>query len=251
MKKIAIVLLATLLVSGGMASAETRDLIAAIGLIPPHATPGKDGRPQGGFVDVIRAIDQVYPEGRITIKLLPIARAITTLVNGQSDFFIPYIPNSHVPPETLPFAYATEPVVDVSFVLYTHSDKPAPQIDNLEKFKIETLRGAALHFPFKIMEIDSFRQGILRVLKGRIDGFIAEQDGTDKFIIDNEIKNIRRTLYATWHSSIIISKGPEGKEIDRIISGALKKLKESGELKKITDTIHRPFSDWQPYLMDW
>ena len=236
---------------GEMAVSEAGDLTAVIGLIPPHAQIGEDGHPRGGFVDVVKAIDKVYQDGQITIKILPIARAIRNVVNGQADFFIPYIPNPHVPSNTLPFSFAAEPVVDVSFVLYSHADKPVPPIGDLEKFNIETLRGAALHFPFNIAEIDSFKQGILRVVMGRSDGFIVEQDAGDKFIRDNKIKPIRRTLYAKWHSSILIPKGPKGEKIDRIISDALQQLKKSGTLTPITETIHRPYTDWQPYTMDW
>nr|WP_320192854.1 hypothetical protein [uncultured Desulfobacter sp.] len=84
-----------------------------------------------------------------------------------------------------------------------------------------------------------------------MDGFIAEQDGCDLFIRQHKIKNIRRALYAKWKSSIVILKGPESKEINRIVSSALRKLKQKGQLQKITKTIHRPYEDWQPYLMDW
>jgi ABC-type amino acid transport substrate-binding protein len=236
---------------GEMAVSEARDLTAVIGLIPPHAQIGEDGRPRGGFVEVVKAIDKVYQDGQITIKILPIARAIRNVVNGQADFFIPYIPNPHVPLATLPFSFAAEPIVDVSFVLYSLADKPVPRVDALEKFNIETLRGAALHFPFKISEIDSFKQGILRVVMGRSDGFIVEQDAGDKFIRDNKIKQIHRTLYATWDSSIMIPKGPKGEMIDRIVSEALQELKKSGKLTPITETIHRPYTDWQPYQMGW
>lgn len=56
-------------------------------------------------------------------------------------------------------------------------------------------------------------------LLGRSDGFIVEQDGGDKFIRDNKIKQIRRTLYAKWHSSILIPKRPKGEtEINQKIS---------------------------------
>lgn len=231
--------------------ARARDLVASVGIIPPHSVMGEDGRPQGGFVEVVRAIDKVYTDGSITIKLFPIARSTKYMIEGKADFQIPWIPNPHVPKDTLPFAFATEPIVKVSFVLYTCADKPMLPMDRLEEFHIETLRGAAPHFQFKIGEIDSFRQGILKVSTGRSDGFIVEQDATDKFIRTHKIKNIRRTFYATWNSSILIPKGPKGEEIDRIVSGALRQLKASGELRKITDTIHQPFSDWQPYEMDW
>ncbi|MBN2427002.1 MAG: transporter substrate-binding domain-containing protein, partial [Deltaproteobacteria bacterium] len=242
---------AVLFFSAFRPDAMARDLIASVGIIPPHAEKGEDGQPQGGFVEVVKAIDRVYTDGHISIRLFPIARAISNVVNKHSDFFIPYIPNPKVRVETLPFAFTSEAIVKVSFVLYSRADRPALPMNKLGDYKVETLRGAAPHFSFPIGEIDSFRQGIQKVVAGRTDGFIAEQDATDKIIRENKIKNIRRTLYATWDSSIVIPKGPEGREIDRIVSDALLELKRTGELRKITDKIHRPFSDWQPYEMNW
>lgn len=230
---------------------DARDLIANVGIIPPHAEIDPDGQPRGKFVEVVKAIDRVYKEGCIIIKIYPIARSVQKLVAGLADFYIPCISNPELEQTTLPFAFVTEPVVSVSFVLYTHADKPVPPLDHLDQFKIESLRGGGTHFPFKILEIDSFEQGLLKVVQGRSDGFIVEQDAADEFIRKNKIKSLRRTLYATWHSTIMIPKGPKGKEIDRILSNALRKLKASGELQKITATIHRPYSDWQPYEMEW
>jgi polar amino acid transport system substrate-binding protein len=228
-----------------------RDLIANVGIIPPHAETGPDGKPRGGFVEIVKAIDAVYTDGSITIKLLPIGRSVDKLIDGQADFFIPYFRNNQVPAERLPFAYASEPILQASFVLYTRADRPELPMDRLEKYHVETLRGAALHFPFRIGETDGFDQGILRVVKGRSDGFIAEQDATDAFIRKHRIKNIRRTLYSTSDSCAMIPKGPRGKEIDRILSTALRTLKKSGKLQKITATIHKPYHDWQPYRMAW
>jgi len=228
-----------------------RDLIANVGMIPPHSVMGADGKPQGNFVEIVKAIDSVYTEGAIEIRLLPVRRSADKLVSGQADFFIPYFRNKQVPLSSLPFAYASEPVVEVSFVLYTRSDMPRLPLDKLDHYNVETLRGAAMHFPFKISGVDSFGQGVLRVAKGRSDGFIVEQEAADAYIMKHKIKNIRRTLYATSDSCIMIPKGPRGREIDKIISGALRTLKKTGRLQKITRKIHRPYSNWQPYQMNW
>jgi polar amino acid transport system substrate-binding protein len=174
---------------------------------------------------------------------------------GQADFLLPYIPPyippSHLSDENLPYTFASKPIVQVSFVLYTRGNGPVLNMEHLDTYRIETLRGAAEHFPFKIGEIDSFRQGLMKVISKRSDGFIVEQDAADKYIRAHRLKNIRRTLYSTWNSSIAIPKGERGREIDRIISTALRKLKKSGELQKITQTIHKPYEDWQPYQMNW
>lgn len=250
-KKIVCILYAILffiILSGGVSA---RNLVAGVSLIPPHAFVGEDGQPKGGFVDVVRAIDDVYTKGTISIKVLPVKRSIASLKNGNINFQIPYIPNPQVPDENLSYTFVSEAVVDVSFVLYSQDKMKVPPMDDLEKFNIATLRGAEAHFPFRISGVDSFRQGIKSVSLGRLDGFIAEQEASDRFIRLHKIKNIRRTLYARWKSSIAIRKGPENEEIDRIVSGALLKLRQTGQLQKITTTIHCPYEDWQPYLMAW
>nr|WP_320189882.1 transporter substrate-binding domain-containing protein [uncultured Desulfobacter sp.] len=245
------ILCATLLFIALSGDVSARDLVAGVGFIPPHAFVGEDGRPKGGFVEVVRAMDDVYTKGTISIKVLPVKRSIASLKNGNIDFQIPYIPNPQVPGESLSYTFASETVVDVCFVLYAQDKMKVPPMDDLEKFNIATLRGAEAHFPFRISGVDSFRQGIKSVSLGRLDGFIAEQEASDRFIRLNKIKNIRRTLYAKWQSSIAIRKGPGNEEIDRIVSSALLKLRQTGQLQKITMTIHRPYEDWQPYLTAW
>ena len=230
---------------------EARDLVAGVSLIPPHAMEAEDGRLVGGFVEVVRAIDEVYTDGTISIQILPIKRSIVTLLNRDVDFQLPYIPNPQVRQDELSVIFVSEPIVDVAFVLYSRADGQLLPLDDLSRFQIETLRGAEDHFPLPISGTDSFRQGILRVSKGRSDGFIAEQDASDLFIRRNKVKNIRRTLYAQWKSSITLRKEPESEELNQILSKALRRLKQSGKLQTITTSIHRPFEDWQPYLMDW
>lgn len=233
------------------AGAQAGELIASVGIIPPHSMIGKDGKPTGGFVEIVKAIDRVYDEGHIDIQLYPIARAMNMIKSGQADLFIPYIPPPHLGDNDLPYTFASESIVEVTFVLYSRADGHELRMDRLKDYRIETLRGAAEHFPFKIGEIDSFRQGLLKVTAGRSDGFIVEQDAADKYIREHKLKNIRRTLYAVWNSSIVIPKGKRGQDIDKIVSTALRRLKQSGELQLITETIHKPYEDWQPYLMDW
>lgn len=253
MLRVMIVCIACSVLLGPLCDTESvaRDLIANVGIIPPHSEMGNDGKPRGGFVEIVKAIASVYTEGSITIKLLPISRSADKLITGQADFFILYIRHNQVPLDSLPFRYASEPVLKASFVLYTRADRPRLPMAGLGKYHLETLRGAAMHFPFKISETDSFNQGILKVSKGRSDGFIVEQEGADAFIREHRIKNIRRTLYATFDSCVMIPKGSKGNEIDRIVSGALRKLKQSGKLQKITEKIQKPYDDWQPYQMNW
>ena len=182
--------------------------------------------------------------------MLPVKRAKTLLISGNIDFHLPVIYSRKIS-EELTVAYVSEPVADVAFVLYTRADETMLPRDGLAGFHIETIRGGGAHLPFRVWGIDSVKQGILRVIYGRSDGFISEQDAVDLFIRKNKIKNIRRTLYANLKSAIMIRKGVESEELDQILSRSLRILKQKGELQRITDTIHRPFEDWQPYLMNW
>ncbi len=84
---------------------------------------------------MVRAMDEIYTEGGISIKLLPVKRSIVNLKNGHIDFHIPYIPNPRIPEGNLPYTFASEPVVDVAFVLYTRPEIKMSSMDNLEKIK--------------------------------------------------------------------------------------------------------------------
>ncbi len=243
--------LLALVSASGIFQAEARDLIASVAIIPPHAVKGSDGQASGGFVQIVKAIDGVYTEGNIDIQLYPVARAINMLKSGRADFFIPFIPASDPPAQESPYGIVSETIMQVYFVLYSRANAPALAMDQLEKYSLETLRGAPEHFPIKIGEIDSIRQGLLKVVAGRLDGFIGEQDAADAYIRMHKIKNLRRTMYTVWNATIAVQKDEKGQEVARILSTALQRLKRSGKLQKITRTIHKPYDDWQPYQMDW
>ncbi|MBN2429160.1 MAG: transporter substrate-binding domain-containing protein [Deltaproteobacteria bacterium] len=249
-KMIILILSAVLFFSAFRPDAMARDLIATVGIIPPHSMKGEDGQPQGGFVEIVQAIDAVFTEGKISIRLYPVARASNTVKTGKADFCLPAIPHPYIPLDNQPVSFASEPITKVSFVLYTRADQPPLPLELLGQYRIDVIRGTDI-FPFHVWGVNDTEQGILKVLAGRSDGFISEQDAADDYIRKNQLKNIRRALYHKLNSSVLIPKGPKGKEIDRIISSALRKLKASGELQKITDKIHRPYSDWQPYKRNW
>ncbi len=228
-----------------------KDLKASLAILPIHSVIGSDGKPKGGFVEVAKAIGDAYMGGNISIKQYPFARSISNVISGQADFHIPLIKTSHVDLESLPFAYSTERITQVSFVLYTRADAPPLDKSKMKDKLIETQRGHKELFKIKISEVNNIEQGIKKVLGSRSDGFIMEQDAVDNYIRKNKIKNLRRTLFAVWDSNIVIPKGPRQKEIDQIISNALKKLKESKKFQQLIRSIHQPYIEWQPYKMKW
>ena len=231
--------------------AHAQDLKASLAILPIHSEIGEDAQPKGGFVELVKAIDEIYKKGEITIKLYPFSRSLNNVVNGIADFHVPLIKLPHISEETLPYTYASEKITEVAFVLYTNTSNKKLDRKNLNKYVIATMRGHTHFFPFIVLEKSTISGGIKMLSKGRIDGYIMEQEAVDNFIRKNKIKNIRRELYFQWDSSIVIPKGKKNKEIDEIISGALRELKATGKLQEITKNIHRPYIEWQPSEMNW
>jgi len=232
-------------------TAQARDLTASVAFIPLHSEQGRDGAPHGGFIELIRAMDNIYIDGNITIEQYPFKRSINNVLNRSADFHIPLVKLDHIPEESLPFAYASKPITKVSFVLYTRTGQSSSVLQNPRNHSIETQRGHEHFFPFPVSGTDSVRQGIRKVLSGRSDGFIMEQEAVDDHIRKNKFKTIERALYATWDSCFVIAKEEKGKQLDGILSELLQALEDSGQLKQITDTIHQPYLDWQPVDMGW
>jgi polar amino acid transport system substrate-binding protein len=228
-----------------------QDLKASLAILPIHSEIGDDAEPKGGFVELVKAIDDVYKEGEITIKLYPFARSLKNVISGIADFHAPLIKLPHIPEDTLPYTYASERITEVAFVLYTNTSKLKLDRMNLSKYVIATMMGHTHFFPFMVRENTTIAGGINMLSMGRIDGYIMEQEAVDNFIRKNKLKNIRRELYFQWDSSIVIPKGKKNKEIDEIISGALRILKVTGKLQEITKKIHQPYIEWQPSDMNW
>ncbi len=210
-----------------MEGIEAKDLKASLPLLPKHAKLDKDGKLAGGFVEITKAINDVYIQGNISIEVYPFARSLRNVELGKADFHLPMIKRSNTKLAS-PYNYATECITKVAFVLYTRGDRPPLDFQDLNQYIIDTQRGHKHFFSFNIMENNAIDQGIQKLLKGRIDGYIMEQEAVDSYIRENKIKNIRRTLYREWDSCIVIPKDQRQQEIDRIITKALRELKKIG-----------------------
>ena len=86
---------------------------------------------------------------------------------------------------------------------------------------------------------------------GRCDGFLMDMDSGDAVIRELKLKNIRRELYRLQDVHAIVSSEPRGKGIDEILTKALGKLREQGRLEKLVYKLHKTWTEWQPYEMDW
>ena len=226
-----------------------RDLVASLGQIPGLAdTPDK-----GTYVDLVKAINEVYP-GKIKIEVYPIERSIANVVEGRADFHIPNISGPGILENNLPFRFVTEKLGFISFVIYSNIDKNIAKkeiTDALAKGgKFPYIIEGANTFPFVTPTLN-FEASIRKLIAKRIDAVLMPQDDIDSIIKQLKAKTIYRLFWGNLNDSIIIPKGPRGDELDKILSGCLRKLKASGRLQELHNKIRLPYKDWQPADMGW
>ena len=227
-----------------------KDLQSSLGFLPNILeSPDK-----GVFVDLIKAIDEVYTEGKIEINVYPFARSVMNIVNGIADFQMPMMGNPVIPIEKLPYRYASEKMGKVVFVIYSHRDSPISKemIEKAQKnvkfpYIIETGRGADIYFDFPVQPSNGSDQSLKKVNKKRIDAYIMGQEEADFMLKNLLLKTIHRSFYYAFNDMITIPKGKEGDEIDRIISNSIRKLKSTGRWQELYRKVHFPYNDWQIY----
>ena len=229
--------------------AQARDLKMVIAHIPGKAEPDTQGRPSGHFVELARAMDRVYTEGTIQVLgIYPFKRCLLMVKNGVADVHMPLAKTGKTADPGL--VYSTTPIGTLSEVLYTRADSPAPNINFLDAFSIDVIRGHSYDHS-NIGEVSSIESGLLKVVAGRTDGFIQPQDIADAYIRTHRLKNLRRQFHRLQPIHLIFRQGEDAQELDRLFSGIIKQLNEEGTLGEIMAKIHWPYEDWQPYEMDW
>ncbi len=234
--------------------AVSKDLVASVALLPNISeSPDK-----GVFIDLIKAMNEQYPQGKFNIEVFPFGRSIDNLVTGKADFHIPMLRNPIVPEEKLPFRYASVPMGKVYFVIYSNKDNPITK-EMIEKamtqnpfpYKIGMMRGLEDFFGFPGEGETSIEQMMEKVAKKRIDACIHAQEEADYVVNQLKLKDVHREFYTSFDDVVLVQKGEKGDEADKIISDSLKALASSGRLEELHSKIHVPYQDWQPDKMNW
>jgi len=237
-----------LFIVSGTAQGSDRDLTVSMAFLP-NILENPD---QGVFVDLIKAMDGVY-DGNIERKVYPMARSMDNVMTGKADFHLPMIRNKVVPVDSLPYAYSTEKMGDVVFVIYSHKDNPITY-EKIQKakntkpfpFKIESIRGFADYYDFPISESSAVDSSLRKVDMKRVDAFIFAQEESDFTLKQQGLKNVHREKYDSFDDVFVIPKGEKGKELDKILSQCLIELRDSGKLQELHRKVHLPYQDWQP-----
>jgi polar amino acid transport system substrate-binding protein len=221
-------------------SVTAEELRASLAKMPVHAL----SKSEGIQVDLVNAIAAVSGYD-IDIDVYPFARSIDNVISGSADFHIPLIKNEVIPASELPYAYSTETIFQVNFVLYTKKGSEVNK-ENLANFSIETERAHVDYFPFKLSPSNSIEQSLKRLSLGMIDGYIFADTSTDPLLLKLGYNNISRSLYKVFDVKIVLSKNENGKRIDDILSKSIQTLKANGRLQRIEESVNFPYDNWQP-----
>lgn len=214
---------------------------------------------KGILIDILKAMDKEYKEGKFIIQVYPFQRSINNVINGRADFHFPTIGPHIWSKENDKFERklnkmgirrSSVSLTKTHFALYSNRDKPPLDINRLGQYRIETDSGHTVFFNFNIQGTTCLPCSVRKLSAGRIDGLIFAAREIDGMIKKAHIKNIRRQNYKIFGSKFILPLGPKGDEIDRLLARLIKKMIKNGSLQKVA----RPYSDYfeknfsAPYL---
>jgi len=225
-------------------SSQAEPLNGSLAAMPLSAEIDNNGEFSGAYVDLIRAIDRIMGE-QTNLLITPFKRSIRNLTSGSADYHIPLIEPPNASKLDLPYAFSTETLFQVAFVLYSNKEKPI-DTSKLGQYTIATELAHTGFFPFPVDGLSCLSCALKMVESERIDGFIFAQNEMDPFIKTFGLKKIHRQLYKNFDVKVLIPKGEQGKRIDKYFSVGIKYLKARGEYEHLLEPLLTPYKDWQP-----
>ncbi len=222
---------------------QARDLRASLPLIPPLV----ESKDKGILVDLLKAMAEEYKTGKITWDVYPFARSLDNVEKGKADFHMPLLVNPNMAVDKLPFQFSSEMIFRVLFALYTNKNNKEINPKNVSNYKAETDVGHTAFFDFKIDGSSDIESALQKVDKQRIDAWIFAMPESDAALKKLGLKNIKRWEYKKFDVRIVLAKDQNGKEVDKVLSEVIGKLRASGKYQKIMAPIlDQKFDDWQP-----
>ena len=232
-----------------------KDYIISVGKLPLYS----ESKDKGILIDVIKAMDEEYKEGKFIIEVYPFGRSIDNVVKGKADFHFPTIGKNIWSKEDDKYEKkllkqgirrSSCSLTKTHFALYSNTSKPKLDLSNLQNKKIETDSGHTIFFHKNMGSTTCLPCSVEKLSVGRIDGLVFASREIDKMIKDDGFKNIRRQDFKIFGSKFILPNGKKGEEIDKLLKTLIKKMIKNGKLSKVakpyTDYFQEQYND--PYL---
>lgn len=214
-------------------AAGAADYKASLAQMPIYA----ESLDKGVLVDLVKALTDVSKK-TVDVQVVPFARSMKDVENKQVDFHMPLI--KPIDMSKANFSLSSETIFHVNFVLYTNKNKPV-DVNQLAGASLETDAAHTPYFPFDIKPSTSIENSLKKLELGRIDGFIFADDATDPLVKSLGLKNVKRQLYKRFEVKVILPKGAENGPVDKFLTDAIGKLRESGRFTNIMSAIDHPY----------
>ena len=222
--------------------AEARDLKGSLPLIPPLV----ESKDNGILVDLLKAMAEEYKDGKITWEVYSFKKSMENVEKGRTDFHMPFVKSNTYAGE-LPIMFSTEVIFKVVFVLYTNKNNKSINPGNARKYKIESDLGTMYLFDFKVTGSPDLESSLKKVDAGKIDGWLFAMPESDGALKKLGLKNIKRQEFANYDVRIVLDNSTKGKEVDKIFTNLIGKLRANGKYQKIMAPIlDQRFDPWQP-----
>ncbi|MEA2029792.1 MAG: hypothetical protein U9N49_12585 [Campylobacterota bacterium] len=225
-----------------------KDYIISVGKLPLYS----ESKDRGILIDVIKAMDEEYKEGRFIIEVYPFGRSIDNVITGKADLHFPTIGKNIWSKES--DVYEKEllskgirrsscSLTKTHFALYTNSSRPKIDTSKIQEYKIETDIGHTIFFDKNIQGTTCLACSVEKLSASRIDGLIFASREIDGIIKDGDYKNIRRQNFKIFGSKFILPSGEKGEEIDKLLSSLIATMIKNGKLKKVSKAYSSYFKE--------
>jgi hypothetical protein len=228
-----------------VSQAQAYDRVVSIGESPNSAEPDASGG-HGMLLDLVRALDRAT-HSSTKIVLRPFARSFRETAAGLADFHIPLIQGDNVPPPA-GLVYVTEvDLGQIQFVIYSRKTSPLDAKTVAGAKMIESEPGHEAFYPFPVSATYCVPCSLDKVLLGRSDALIVPSEVVDPLLKSQPgvYKGIHRALYKSYPVRALVPANVDSTATRRYLVEGVKRLKETGEMWKITGH-DRAYSDWQP-----
>jgi len=222
--------------------------IISVGRLPLYSESSE----KGILIDVLKAMDKEYKDGKFIIEVYPFARSIHNVIEGKADFHFPTIGKNIWSKETDTYEKelakqnlmrSTASLTKTHFALYSNTAKPKIDISKIQDYKIETDSGHTIFFNKNFRGTTCLPCSVKKLSANRIDGLVFASREIDSMIKDANITNIRRQNFKIFGSKFILPNTKKGREIDKLLTSLIKKMIQDGTLKKVAKPYSKYFQE--------